>query len=351
MSHVDIVVGGQFGSEAKGHVCAVLARRQSHRSINIRVGGPNAGHTVIQDGVAFPFRHLPVAAVIGTGPLYLAPGSEVDIDVLASEMELCERHGHSVDGRVWVSSQATILEPHHRLAEEASGIQGRIGSTAKGIGAARVSRLERTAATASDSPHLERLRGLGVKVFPYQTSGLPDGRHLIEGTQGYGLGLHAGFYPTCTAGDCRNVDFLAQSGLPLNIRQTTWVVFRTFPIRVAGNSGPLKDEVTWEFLLELSQGYIQPERTTVTKKVRRIGMWDDQLAIEALEANGGPHDTVQPVLTFVDYLDPALAGSVSWDKLRSSQLAWPWVERTEERLGSEFALFTTGPDTHIWRRD
>jgi adenylosuccinate synthase len=40
---VDVVVGGQYGSEGKGHICAYLARDYD---LLIRVGGPNAGHKV-----------------------------------------------------------------------------------------------------------------------------------------------------------------------------------------------------------------------------------------------------------------------------------------------------------------
>jgi adenylosuccinate synthase len=41
---VDVLVGGQYGSEGKGHVAAYLAKEYD---VLIRVGGPNAGHTVL----------------------------------------------------------------------------------------------------------------------------------------------------------------------------------------------------------------------------------------------------------------------------------------------------------------
>ena len=54
------------------------------------------------------------------------------------------------------------------------------------------------------------------------------------------------------------------------------LVARTYPIRVAGNSGPLKNELTWE---EISRrvGKQVMERTTVTNKIRRVGEWDEEL--------------------------------------------------------------------------
>lgn len=40
---VTVVVGGQFGSEAKGKVVSYLA---NEFDFGVRTGGPNAGHTV-----------------------------------------------------------------------------------------------------------------------------------------------------------------------------------------------------------------------------------------------------------------------------------------------------------------
>ena len=344
----DIVVGGQFGSEAKGHVAAILAAHQENlpgHSVNIRVGGPNAGHTVYDsNGVKYPFRHLPVAAVVNDTQLAIGPGSEINLEVLAEEIGWLEDNGHRWKQRVFVHPQATILLPEHIEAE--TEMRGRVGSTAKGIGAARAERLWRRAPTAADMA--DQLWDMGCTVMGGDVEWVPEGRHLIEGTQGYGLGLHAGHYPFCTAGDCRNVDFLAQSGLPLGVQTTTWVVFRTFPIRVAGNSGPMFEEQTWDEMSRFSDGYIQPERTTVTKLTRRIGRWDRYLARDAMAANGFGHaQPVRPVLMFVDYLDPGLAGETSLAAIHRSP-AWPTIREMEEDIGTEFALFGTGPHSHVW---
>eukprot|EP00752_Nemacystus_decipiens_P016654 g14894.t1 len=311
---VHVVVGGQFGSEAKGHVCEILTReRLEPGSLHIRVGGPNAGHTVYDDrGQRFPFRHLPVAAVLDPEAiLYIAPGSEVDFRVLGDEIAQCERHGYQVSHRLWISPHATVLEQEDILAEQAGEMRQRVGSTAKGIGAARANRLWRVARTVGQMqdtrPELFRMGEPDWQAFPDV---------LVEGTQGYGLGLHAGFYPHCTAGDCRNIDFLAQAGIPISARTSTWVVFRTYPIRVAGNSGPLLGETTWE---ELGQ---EPERTTVTDLVRRVGSWDQALADAAIRANGGLSWTgehqLRTALMFVDYLDDSWYGLEGGDDVASN---------------------------------
>ena len=40
---IAIVVGGQFGSEGKGAICGYIA---SDYDVAVRVGAPNAGHTL-----------------------------------------------------------------------------------------------------------------------------------------------------------------------------------------------------------------------------------------------------------------------------------------------------------------
>lgn len=362
MSNLHVVVGGQFGSEAKGHVAAQLVQRISNQqrrmlqdprdNVAVRVGGPNAGHSVVDDeGNVWALRQIPVAAPISQWRLCIASGSEVDPKVLDAEISALDQAGHDVSARLVISAQATKLESHHISAEQTDGLQQRIGSTAKGIGAARRARLGREADLYGA---LERHGGAqGVDQWLAGTLTM-ERAVVIEGTQGYGLGLHAGFYPYCTAGDCRAVDFLAQAGLPPTgpgylEGPDTWVVFRTFPIRVAGNSGPMYLERSWEYLAEEYGDHIKPEFTTVTKKMRRVGEWDRELARAALVANGGASNPkTHPVLTFVDYLDPKLAGSESMPEIYHSP-CWPIIRRWERELDCEFEAFTTGPNTMAWR--
>lgn len=345
---IEVVVGGQFGSEAKGHVAAILAAGVSEGSSAacVRVNGPNAGHTVVdQAGKHWAFRSVPVAAVVGPQmDLFIAAGSEIEVEVLKDEIERCEQAGYSVRHRLYIDAQATIITEAHKRLEHYGQMTERLGSTAKGIGAARADRIMRKAGIARDEEGLHEL-GIVCDTQKLLREMPITSRIIIEGTQGYGLGLHAGYYPFCTSADCRAVDFLAAAGLTWQRGTRSWVVLRTYPIRVAGNSGPMFEEMTWAMLGGESNGYIQPEQTTVTKKTRRVGNWDMELAREALAANG---PSAQPVLTFVDYWDPWLAGSSSMEELIVSK-AWPTILWIESELGCQFQLFTTGPDSHIWR--
>lgn len=343
---ISVVVGGQYGSEAKGHVAAQLHARTHHR-LGVRIGGPNAGHTVIdKNGVRFPLRTIPVAAAVDHDTeLVIAAGSEIDLHVLLEEITALENAGHPVRERLMIDPQATVISEEHKQQE--AELIAKVGSTGKGIGAARAARMMRTAPVAADSILLE----------PYliDTSSVLNQYHrnghdiLIEGTQGYHLGLHAGHYPQSTTNDCRAIDCVAQAGVtPLRLPDI-WLVFRTYPIRVAGNSGPMGEELDWESLATLSDGYIEPERTTVTNKVRRVAEWDPRAAKQAIDGNGGnrnPH--LHTALMFIDYFDPSLAGVTSLEQVERSR-AMPEIEAIEDDLDCGFSLFGTGPTTVVWR--
>ena len=64
---LDVVVGGQFGSEAKGRVTLERVRHrlaQGKYVGSMRVAGPNAGHVVIDPkGERFAMRSLPVGFI------------------------------------------------------------------------------------------------------------------------------------------------------------------------------------------------------------------------------------------------------------------------------------------------
>ncbi len=156
MGKLQVIVGGQAGSEGKGAVAACLARHAAESRTPlaaVRVAGPHAGHSACApDGTKWALRQIPVAAVVNPdAKLYITAGSEIDIDVLTAEITRLEEGGHKIRERLTIDPMATIVEARHKEAEAAHGIVGRIGSTGKGIGAARAERIWRTATIARDT--------------------------------------------------------------------------------------------------------------------------------------------------------------------------------------------------------
>lgn len=365
MSKISVIVGGQFGSEAKGHVTRQVIDDhldRAHGSVfNIRVAGPNAGHCAYDDqGNRWALRQVPVGA---TNPnssihLHIAAGSEIDMDVLVAEIQALDAAGLDASGRLTVSPEATLLTAEHKYREGAAQMHEKIGSTGKGIGAARADRIMRTATRIGDDVEATRtLKALGVRIQDATQSWVTSrgqGSHIvIEGTQGYGLGLHAGFYPQCTSSDTRAIDFLAMAGVNPWAQSVAkfevWVVARVYPIRVAGNSGPLSGETTWEAL------GLPEERTTVTHKVRRVGEWDRDLIHAAVQANGG-EPVVRLALTMADQKFPWIEG-VS-DEANFGLITRGAFEQFEDFLsevetdaGAPVRMVTTSPTTAFWREE
>ncbi len=76
---VTIVVGGQYGSEGKGKVIALIARSKPIGCV-VCCGGPNSGHTTSIDGQDVVLRQLP-----------FAPGQSITID---------RRNARQIDWRI-----------------------------------------------------------------------------------------------------------------------------------------------------------------------------------------------------------------------------------------------------------
>lgn len=361
MANLSVVVGGQFGSEAKGHVTRQVIDKsltqQAADILNIRVAGPNAGHVAYDErGNRWALRQVPVG---GTNPdlrvqLHIAAGSEVDPAVLVDEIMQMDAAGLRVSERLTVSPEATVLTPEHKYRESAARMHENIGSTGKGIGAARADRLMRTAMRVQDDPILlETLAELGVPVQePLRGGDGGFGHIVIEGTQGYGLGLHAGHYPQCTSSDTRAIDFLAMAGISPWVSWVqdfeVWVVARVYPIRVAGNSGRLHDETSWEDL------GLPEERTTVTNKVRRVGQWDADLVRWAVLSNGGT-PVVRVALTMADQKFDWVGGKAGdyYDQMadvRHEDLVEieDFLSNIEGDAGAPVRMITTSPTTAMW---
>lgn len=351
---LEVVVGAQFGSEAKGHVVQRLTERALHdldgNVMVMRVAGPNAGHTGYDiSGRPWPLRQIPVAAVVNSPRVILgiAPGSEIDPEVLLDEFDSLALAG--MRPILWVSAAATLIDQVHKTDESNLQLTERIGSTGKGIGSARADRIMRSAKTVAEDLAFQvscHIRGIMIAEHGYRPASMLTGdsdHMIIEGTQGFGLGLHTNYYPQVTSSDCRAADFMAMAGVHAWEFEDVevWAVARIYPIRVAGNSGPLLNETSWE---ELG---LPEERTTVTKKVRRVGGEDWQLVRRAVEANGGS-PTVRLALTMLDQKFPSLRDQQVITDHRHPAANYgvvSYLEGIEKEVDARIGLITTGPNT------
>ena len=203
---VDVVVGGEFGSEGKGHICSYIAPEYQWL---IRVGGPNAGHTVYQRPHPVTFHQLPSGTLSSDAKIILGPGALLNVDLVLEEIG---RFRLPVD-RVFIDPQAMIIEKSD-LDFERKTLGKTIGSTAQGVGSAMARKVLRAAKQkvrlAKDIPSLNHyIRPTADALDEAFSRGE---RVLLEGTQGTGLSLHHGDYPYVTSRETSVSGCLAEAG-------------------------------------------------------------------------------------------------------------------------------------------
>ena len=330
---VTVVVGGQFGSEGKGKVCAHLALR-GDADIMVRCGGPNSGHTVRMRDRVYRLRQIPAGFINPDTQLMIAPGGLVDPGIFLREVQECNLS----EERISIDPNAGIIEEIDLRAEEALGIRDRLGSTLTGVGSATSRRALRDPAflTAAGHPGLQPyVRPTRETLARTHRTG---GKIVIEGTQGFGLSLyHADEWPFRTGRDTTAHSFLGEAGIGARDARVIMAI-RTNPIRVAGNSGPMPRETTWEAVRRES-GYQEDltEYTTATNRPRRVAWFDQEVVLRAVQAN-------QPQEFFLhgaDYLDVRNLGATQWEQLTLKSRAF--IRKLEERTGIPVSLVGTGP--------
>jgi adenylosuccinate synthase len=303
-----VVVGGQFGSEGKGKVVSFLARRHADPWV-VRCGGPNSGHTTFVDGRDVVLRQVPAGVSNPSASLAIAAGCVVDEELLLREIEVI---GLERD-RLVIDPRAVLVEQGDRDAEV--GASTTIGSTASGTGAALIRRMLRgDGVKFADSSDRLRAKARIEVVAPQVHRAASQNRDVvIEGTQGFGLSLFHGVrYPFVTARDTTAAAFASEVGIGPRQVTDVCVVVRTFPIRVAGNSGPLQDEITWDVVRELGGAPAAfPELTSVTRKIRRVARFDLALVAQACRYNGASALAVMGL----DRLDHANTGVTEFAQL------------------------------------
>jgi len=310
-----VIVGAQWGDEAKGKLVDVLG---SQASLVVRyAGGNNAGHTVIAEGKEFKFHLIPAGilhpgtkAVVGSGMVVCPKGLLEEWDrTLSQKSDL---------GELIISSAAHVVFPYHRmldsLEEEARG-NNKIGTTSRGIGPAYQDKVARIGirmgefVDAARFPHrlrevlevknrymsmfgkqplnyddllaeytayADRLRPFVKDIEHMVAESVEAGeRVLLEGAQGTFLDLDSGTYPYVTSSHPVAGGACLGTGIGPRHIDAVLGVCKTYTTRVG--SGPFVTELNNELGDHIRT--IGKEFGTTTGRGRRIG-WLDLVALK-----------------------------------------------------------------------
>lgn len=128
----DVLIGLQYGDEGKARVIDNIA--EGYDIIARFNGGPNAGHTIEHENNRIALHQIPSGIFHKNMLLYIGSGCVLNPVKLIQEIKEIEHLGISLEERLHISGQATMIQPHHIVVDSLYGKD--IGTTGNGIGPA-----------------------------------------------------------------------------------------------------------------------------------------------------------------------------------------------------------------------
>lgn len=333
---VTLVIGAQWGDEGKGKIIDVLA--ESANYVVRYHGGNNAGHTIINQYGKFALHLIPAGVFHKQAKVIIANGTVVDPKVLLEEINMLEKAGVKLNGRLMVSPHCHLIMPYHkildRLFEEAKG-KGKTGTTGRGIGPVHADKVSYNGIQLGDLFYKEifseklaiQLKfknkvfsafsekplsqkeiedtyfSIFEKIKPYveepytqlQKAIKAKKTIMLEGAQGIHLDNNWGTYPCVTASSTVSGGATAGAGIaPKHLAKIIGVA-KAYTTRVG--EGPFPTELLDETGENLRQK--GGEFGATTGRPRRCGWFDAVLTRFAVELNG----ITDLAITKLDILD------------------------------------------------
>jgi adenylosuccinate synthase len=318
---VTAVIGSQWGDEGKGKVVDFLAE---HADYVARFnGGNNAGHTVINEFGTFKIHLVPSGIFAQNTTGLIGGGVVIDPSVMIEEIEMLNKSGVNVDGRLWISPRSHLIMPYHKildgLYEEAKGA-GATGTTRRGIGPVFADKVSYNGIRWSDFTsgafesrlkmqmelknkiivalggealkyeevhetyrgYYEKLEPYIKELFPIVQAGLKANKNfLLEQAMGTFLDNDWGTYPFVTAST--TIPSAASAGLGIPPKHITNIVGVTKAYTTRVGAGPLPTEIhDTESDVYKKFG----EVAATTGRIRRVGWLDLELVRTAVELSG-----------------------------------------------------------------
>lgn len=383
----NIILDQAFGSSGKGKVSTYLAHKYNITNVS-SANYPNAGHSADFNNYKFVAKAIPTAAclkhVYGMGmQCFISPGSGYDWARLIQEWNETDRPF------IFIHDRASIVDKTHKTREEHGRDSTRhIASTMQGTATALADKILRKADVQlagsvplselihylvnsdpeiskiiqNENDFLDKVHVVRADEFRNMTWNIMDHGHtwLHEGSQGYALSIDHGFeYPACTSRNCTTQAAMDYMGIPPKLVGDVYLNFRSFPIRVghvvengvrqghSGNFHPDSTELTWEQVADISgmpesekKQLAERERTTVTKRIRRVASFSFDSIVDSVRTNGATKLSMN-FIQYVNWKDYGLRGGrEAFVKL--SKESREFISKVEEKANVPVVLIGTG---------
>lgn len=333
---VTMVIGAQWGDEAKGKVVDLLSQ---DANITARFnGGDNAGHTVVNQYGTFKLRLTPNGFSNPKTTCVIGPGVVVNLVTLINEIQMIKEAGIDLHDRLWISPRCHVVMPYHPMVEaiyEIAKGNTSTGTTKRGMGPVYADKVSYNGIRLVDLEdknvfreklqtqllvknalfkafnqepldvqtvleeklmQYAQIRSMVRESFGLVQDALRDNATiLLEGAQGSLLDNTWGTYPYCTAST--TISGGAAAGLGIAPRWINRVigVAKAYTTRVGRGPMPTElNDATGQILQNEGK-----EFGTVTGRPRRCGWFDADLVLFTSRLSG----FTEIALTKLDVLD------------------------------------------------
>lgn len=317
-----VLVGSQWGDEGKGKIVDLIS--EGFEIVARYQGGANAGHTV-EIGESKYILHLIPSGILRENVIcVIGNGVVIDPSALLEEIELLGKHNISVEGRLFISHNAHLIMPYHKLLDSISESgDNKIGTTGRGIGPCYIDKYARKGIRIVDLLNRSELEkkirvslkekndfllkihshaGLDVDsivkeylefdktidkyikdVPAFLNQSLDEGKSvLLEGAQGTFLDIDHGTYPYVTSSSPTSGGACTGTGIPPTRINAVIGIVKAYTTRVG--FGPFPTELLDEDGEKLRK--IGVEFGATTGRPRRCGWFDAFLVAYSKMING-----------------------------------------------------------------
>lgn len=352
---VTIIVGSQWGDEGKGKIVDILSER--YDIVARYQGGANAGHTV-QIGEKQYILHLIPSGILRENTVcVIGNGVVIDPNALLDEINILENLGINIKGRLFISQNAHLIMPYHKLLDSISESgANKIGTTGRGIGPCYIDKYARKGIKIVDlldrgileekiKINIEEKNNLLRKVYNhdeidleeiikeyiefdkiidqyitdvplYLNNAINEGKSiLLEGAQGTLLDVDHGTYPFVTSSNPTSGGACTGTGIPPTKIDSVIGIVKAYTTRVG--LGPFPTELSDDIGSKLRE--VGAEFGATTGRPRRCGWYDAFMLNYSRMINGIERAAITKldVLSNLDEIKVCVAYELKGKKLKS----------------------------------